>query len=203
MSDVALPIGPLWAVARWVMPPIIRFGSPVQRSKKETESYWHIPITIERLVWDAIGPAALSGCRVYLDIYEGTSCNNKLRMCWGDAVFGKTTETSGLRRGEVILVPIAWRSEDRGGPAIFTDQHYLNTQDPQHPVKDDRSKYRFKLRVQAGKFQRMSPHFYLIRIPHSASNGQFILEIEYEGAGTQGAPLQSALPPSNTLKGPA
>jgi len=176
--------GLAWAIVLWFVPPRVVFKSPSQRAKDETESFWHVPITVRPAIrW---GSGSLDDCRIYLDVYEGKVCKDQIRMCWGDLGFTRKPEdTCNLRHGIVSLVPICKRSETVGGFAIVTDQKFLNMGDADKIVSADRSKYRFKLRVKSGTLERTSPHFYQVRVPRSNSNGQFILEMEYEGFGTR------------------
>jgi hypothetical protein len=109
-------------------------------------------------------------------------------MAWGDQLHGKHAEVTGLRHGDVALVPIARRREDGdGAPAILADLINLNKQTERKKFTADRTKHRFRLRVKARTFERASG-FYHLRVPRGKSNGHFTVEMEYEGAGTQGAP---------------
>lgn len=168
------------------MPPIINFGSPVQRSKNEKESLWQVPVVIYPRILRKIGPATLPGCFFYLDAYEGDKCTNRILLSVGDVAFSNPTPLGNLIAGEVALVPIAWRSEEIGEKCGFiADRRFFEKKERAYPLPPDRKKRRYRLRVKSGRWERQSPHFYLLRVPESASNGHFVLEIEYEGAGSQ------------------
>lgn len=169
------------------MPPVIDFGSPVQRQKDEAECHYHVPIKIfPRL---KIGPATLGGCWIYMDRYEGDEIIDKIRLCWGDTAFEPVSNATALINGQVALVPIVWRSENNNERRAFiTDMRFFDKKEKYYPLLPDRAKHRFKLRVKCGKFERTSDHFYLIRVPVGTSNGHFTVEIEYEGEGSRGKP---------------
>jgi hypothetical protein len=184
-GDTSFGIGPMlgWTY-RKSLPPIVVFGSPVQRAKEEDESYWHIPVTLRRR--GRIGPGKLAHCRVFLDEYQQGRVVHKIQMAWGDAVFKSTAEYATLTTDEVLLVPIAFRTEtgnDRSG--YIASLKYTIHKDSERVLQNDRKKFRFKLRVLNGKKTIMSPRVYQLRIPKGKSNGQFCCEIEYEGEGTQ------------------
>lgn len=170
-----------------LMPPVIDFGSPVQRANpdKEHESHWHVPITIRPSV-PLIGPKDLSACEVYLDHYEVGQDNREHLMRWGDLQFeSQPRRIADLRHGHFELVPIAWRSElGGGGDGYITDAAFsLEERRFTIPIKSDQAWCCFKLRTKSGTFERESKHFYRIRCPQSASNGQFSVEVEYAGGG--------------------
>jgi hypothetical protein len=167
------------------MPPVIRFHSPAQRSKDEAISFWHIPISIERRF--KIGPGILPGCRVYLDRFEGGIVSNRILLQWGDACFGgQVGERATLTVHEILLVPICRRSEnDESGEAYIADSRLLSNTESAYPLQPDRRKNRFKLRIKSGKKEFVSPYTYLIRVPKKKGNGHFVVEIEYEGEGSQ------------------
>jgi hypothetical protein len=181
---------PAAGVANWLrlnlMPPRIDFGSPVQRAKSELESFWHVPIKLHPRWW--IGTSSLVNCRAYLDVYEGGHCKERIRLCWGDQTYKEREDYEHLRRGHVSLAPVAWRTElgeDRNG--YFADARLVKSdqQERVHPISNTRVKYRFRLRIKSETFWAESPHFYQVRCPPISSNGHFIVEIEYEGEGTQ------------------
>src|SRR5688572_22299365 len=123
---MAIPVGFALAVARRVMPPVVKFGSPVQRSKKENESLWHIPVTIQLSY--KVGPTSLGDCAFYLDKYEGRGRVDKIALMVGDAAFTSVSERAHLVIDRVFLVPIAWRSEESDGDmnGYITDTRYFN-----------------------------------------------------------------------------
>jgi hypothetical protein len=181
-----IPVGLLWTLARWAMPPRVEFGSPVQRQKKESTCHYHVPIKLCPRF--KIGPGTMPNCRIFLDRYSGDIVSESIRLCWGDACFSEISERENLYKDEMFLVPIAWREEEKNdGNAYITDTRYFkNEGEKVHALTPDRSKHRFKLRVKSGKYERASPHFYLLRVPVGVSNGHFTVEIEYEGEGTRG-----------------
>ena len=185
--SIQMPAGMLVWLGVKLMPPIIHFGSPVQRGKVEAESFWHIPISIKGRFWN-IGPATLPGCRIFVDRYEADSKKEAIRMGWGDMTTEQPRQEELLRKHVVSLVPVAWRAEmgnDRDG--YFTDTRFLEDRgDKYHPISSDRIKHKFKLRIKCGGFSRASPYFYVVRAPKSESNGHFVVEVEYEGEGTTG-----------------
>ena len=189
-ATVAVPIGWLAFLGLKLMPPSIHFCSPVQRSKSESESFWHVPIRVFPKLFGWVGPRTITGCDVYLDLYRGGACTEKIRLGWGDAPFGAFSPRENVSGGYVWLVPVAWRSEigdDRKG--YFTDTRFIvdrQSSNRFHPIVNNRSKHLFKLRMKNGAFMKESPHFYQVRCPASVSNGHFTVEIVYEGEGTQG-----------------
>lgn len=172
------------------MPPVIDFGSPVQRQKDEADCHYHIPIKIYPCLLKKIGPATLGGCWVFMDRYNGSNLIDRIRLCWGDAAFESTREEVALRKEHVVLVPIVFRSEkDNERRAFITDSRYFLKNERPYPLDANRSKHRFKLRVKSGGFESTSPNFYIIRVPVGRSNGHFTVEIEYEGEGSVGTQL--------------
>ena len=130
------------------------FGSPVQRSKNEAESFWHVPVTLRRR-WK-IGPGDLPGCIAYLDSYEKDSVAVRIRLCWNGAVFSKAGERGNLTIHETLLVPIAWRQEGDDLNGYITDTRHILKNESPYPVPSDRKKLRFKLRVKSGKIEQAS-----------------------------------------------
>lgn len=186
-GDASFGTGPM---LRWLSPPLVSFGSPVQRSKDETQSFWHVPISLKRLfgidhpIRVRLGSGQLPNCRAYCDIYDGDRIRESIRLMWGDAVFSKAGETATLLVGETLLVPVAWRREGDAN-AYICDTRYLLKDEKHHPIAGDRKKLRFKLRVQSRSWANRSQHFYNIRVPTVSSNGHFVCEIEYDGEGTR------------------
>ena len=185
---IAVPIGWLATLGIWIMPPRIRFGSPVQRGKAAGESFWHIPIEICPWLFGHIGPAKISPCQIYLDRFVGGQIADKIRLGWGDMHFEEPRLEEMLKSGRPLLVPIAWRSEagdDRN--AYWADLNFVRkSREYNRSIPADRQKNKFRLRVKFGRWRRSSPHFYMVRVPSNQSNGHFSVEIEYEGEGTQG-----------------
>lgn len=166
------------------MPTIVVFGSPVQRWKKEGESLWHIPVTIRP--WLKFGPAGIDDCAFYLDEYEKGEIVDKISLAVGDAAFQNVSERVQLVKDRVFLIPVAWRSEsDESMNGHITDTRFFGKGERAYPLSPDRKKRRYRLRVKYGKKKQESPHFYLLRVPKTRSNGHFVLEIEYEGEGRQ------------------
>ena len=191
MPDVtiAIPAGPLLGFAAWLMPPVAEFGCPVQRGKHDGESFWHIPVQIFPRLWKKIGPATISPCKVYMDRYSGDQKTDSIQLGWGDMHFedGKAEEL--LQKGRVVLVPIVWRSElGDDTNAYIADLNFLRDRSQLvRSIAGDRKKNKFKLRVKSGaSWEKTSAHLYMIRVPDAQSNGQFSVEMEYEGEGTQG-----------------
>jgi hypothetical protein len=180
---VSAPTGLLMTVGRWLLPPRVVFGSPVQRGKDEAESFWHIPIKIARK-W-GVGPGTLSGCIVYLDACHLGVITEKVRLPWGDAVFQPMAQRTDLENGEAILVPIASRSEKEAERNVtITSLKFFVGTGAEIILSTARDKFRFRLRVKSGDKTYTSEHFYLIRVPsRNGSNGHFVCEIEYEGGG--------------------
>lgn len=169
------------------MPPIVEFGSPVQRAKTRGQSFWHVPIKIYPRVFKRVGPATLSHCRVYLDLYRGDDIANKIRLGFGDMYTDQPKKEETLQAGRPLLIPVVSRSEDSNdGRATIADLAFHNSEGTPNLVENDRKKNKFRLRVKSGKDEWVSPHFYIIRVPIEPSNGQFSVEIEFEGEGTQG-----------------
>lgn len=138
-ATVSVPAGVLMSLCQKILPPVVVFGSPVQREKNEANSYWHIPVQIKRR-WK-IGPSTLPRCQAFLDRYQGDSPVDKIRMAWGDKVFGNTVETVTLVVGEVLLVPIACRSEegdDRRG--YISSLSYILHDNIEKSLEPDRKK---------------------------------------------------------------
>ena len=166
------------------MPPVVVFGSPVQRSKEEAESLWHIPATLHRSY--RVGPTTLDDCAFYLDEYEGNECVISMPLMVGDVSFTSLQERVQLVTDRVFLVPVAWRSEKDGDMCGYiTDTRYFIHKKRFHLLSPDRKKHRYRLRVKYGNQSQISPHFYLLRVPTISSNGHFVLEIEYEGEGSR------------------
>jgi hypothetical protein len=166
--------------------PKIKFGSPAQRAKYDLESFWHIPVKPDTASRNA--PRSYPDCKVFLDRYESGAIKEKLRMCWGDMTFESPRDFAELVEGRVTLVPVAWRTEsgdDRRG--FFADARFAkDRRDRTSAIPSNHRKYRFRLRVVGRNFEVESPHFYLVRCPKIRSNGHFVVEMEYEGEGTQG-----------------
>lgn len=184
--SVSIPLGWLSSIWLRLMPAIVEFGSPANRcgANYEHQAHWHIPITLLRRM---TRPRIVTGCKVFADIYENDQKSQSIPLVWGDMMFfDKPAPQATLRWHEVEMVPIAWRSE-QGGDAngYFTDATFFKDQrELNHSISCDRAWYRFKLRVQSGRFKSESPHFYRVHCPRARSNGQFTVEIEYEGEGT-------------------
>ncbi|KKK74665.1 hypothetical protein LCGC14_2881480, partial [marine sediment metagenome] len=68
----------------------------------------------------------------------------------------------------------------------IADLNFLRGEAQVNALEPDGSKHRFRLRVKCGRREWSSPHFYFIRVPEEASNGHFVVEVIYEGEGTQG-----------------
>jgi hypothetical protein len=175
--------------AQWLlklMPPVIQFGSPVQRSKAENQGWWHVPVTVMPR-W-RIGPAILPNASAFLDLYEGETRTRRLNMKWGDAAFQvseKFRDFVALERGRVFLVPVALRREAPDAlQAYITDRGFFRGPETTTSLPPDRRKRRFKLGVQHGNRRVLSDHFYIVRVPRGQSNSNFTVEMEYEGAGT-------------------
>jgi hypothetical protein len=184
--SLSVPAGPLISLGRWILPPVINFGSPVQRSKNEQESFWHISVTIRPRLFKRIGPAVLFNCQFYLHEYEGNVCINKILLSVGDAAFVNPSLQGNLIAGEVTLVPIAWRSEvEGGGNGYIADTRFFEKKERAYPIPPDRKKHFYKLVMGSGKFACESPHFYRLRVPRSPSNGHFVLELDYQGIVSQ------------------
>src|SRR5882672_10222947 len=107
--SISAPVGLLVSVLRWLLPPVVLFGSPSQRGKEAGETFWHIPITVRRKA--GIGPGELPRAQIFLDVYENGQVTQSIRLAWGDAVFTNIGESSTLVVNETLLVPIAQRSE--------------------------------------------------------------------------------------------
>jgi hypothetical protein len=165
------------------MPPIVEFGSPVQRAKSnEKESFWHIPVTIYPRLWKKFGPATLYNCAFYLEEYDGDAPRERIRLYVGDWAFENPVEIGHLEEGKVLLIPVVWRSEEKGeGNAYIADSRFFVKNEFAYPVPPDRKIHRYRLSVVSGKFTSESSHFYRLRIPQSSSNGHFVLELEYKG----------------------
>lgn len=106
-----------WLVFR-LLPPIVEFGSPVQRATNLDESLWHVPVKVFPRLGRRIGPTDIPRCKAYLDLYEGGRCKDKIRLCWGDQTFDELGDYEQLRGRHVSLLPVAWRTEagnDRNG----------------------------------------------------------------------------------------
>jgi hypothetical protein len=185
--SVQIPAGVVMGLYRHFLPPIVVFGSPVQRCKNETESWWHIPVTLRRK-WGIGAPSLPSGCQVYLDRHSDEGgFNEAIRMRWGDAIFSETGDTATLVVGEPLLVPIVFRQENNEGKAYITDARYLLGKDKPYPLAPDRKKIRFRLRVKVRGETFACSHPYIVRVPRVSSNGHFTCEVEYEGEGSRKA----------------
>lgn len=185
---VPIPLGPTVAFVVRLMPPHVEFGCPVQRAKTADESYWHIPVKIFPRIFKRIGFATLSPCRVYMDLYSGGAIKNKIQLGWGDMYFEDPRREEVLQKDRTLLIPIVWRSgrkEDTN--AYIADLPLLRDGSSENAIPGDRQKHKFKLRVKRGPQEWVSPHLYFIRVPKEPGNGQFGVEIEFEGEGTQGA----------------
>jgi len=194
---IGVPVGLLTSLAVRLMPPVVEFGAPVQRGRREEESFWHIPVTIHPRIFRRIGPAALYEVEIYLDEYRGEEVINKIRLCWGDAKFENPTTTTFLRRGDIKLVPVVIREEEESdGSAYVTDIRYFEHRERVVKLAADRRKHRYRLRVKSGTYETASKHIYVIRVPRTWTNGQFSLEIEYESGDAavqeENHPTQSA-----------
>jgi hypothetical protein len=163
------------------------FGAPVQRWKRdETISHWCVPIKID------VGKIKDSNsekrylCQLYLDGYsDGKSSKGKdgIELCVGDVGLGKVTEEVNLGVGRVYLIPVAWRSEEGGDRnGYITDGRFFqNPRQCEYPVFPNRNKQYYHLRVKSAFFgEHSSPHFYFLRVPTTASNGHFVLEMEHK-----------------------
>jgi hypothetical protein len=181
--SVAVPAGAIMSAFRFILPPRVHFGSPVQRSKDQNICYWHIPISLQRCL--KIGPGELPHCHVYLDRLDGDRITEKIKLHWGDAWFGVTGESATLTT-QVLLVPICWRSNaDNNRIAYIADGRFISDREKAYPLQPDRKKHRFRLRIKSGKKSNISLHVYQVRVPDVTDNGHFTVEIEYEGEGSQ------------------
>ena len=188
---IQVPTGLLIAVWRLILPPIVQFSSPTQRAKVQEEhvSWWHVPVTARpRLIWRRlrIGPQTVPVGYVHLEIEEPSDTPTILRMCFGDAAAQKTISTTGLRFGDVFLIPVVRRDEnDPHMRAEITDERYFSqNQQVNKYFEPDREKRRMRLLFRVGNKRHYSD-WYILRVPTIASNGQFTLECEYEGLGTR------------------
>lgn len=180
--SISVPAGLLISIGRKILPPVINFGSPVQRSKKERESFWHIPVMIQPRLFKTIGPATLYNCEFYLHEYDETTRRDGIRLYVGDWGFEQPGTVGNLTAGKVLLVPVAWRSEEQGeGNGYIADSRFFVKDERAYPILPDRKIHRYKIVLYSGKFTRESPHFYRLRVPQSRSNGHFVLELEYRG----------------------
>ena len=88
---------------------------------------------------------------------------------------------------EVLLVPVCRRSEldsERHG-AYLADSRLLAGKGLAYELPADRKKHRFKLRLKSPAGEHSSSHTYIVRVPRKPGNGHFVVEIEYEGEGSQ------------------
>lgn len=168
----------------------VSFGAPVQRAKEdqENESFWHIPVTLHSDPENK-GRDILPGCEFYLNEYnpQGT-ITNQIPLMIGDAAFdNEFVKQKDLVRGKTYLVPVAWRFEqEKTKQGYITDTRFFRkARELRYPLEPDRRKHRYRLSVMSGEIEHFSPHFYLLRVPKSYTNGQFVLEIEYEGKGSR------------------
>src|SRR5947209_3270773 len=83
--NLTIPVGLIMSALRFILPPRVAFGSPVQRAKDQLVSYWHIPISLHRCL--KVGPGELPRCQVYLDRLDGGQVTETIRLQWGDAWF--------------------------------------------------------------------------------------------------------------------
>lgn len=137
--DIALGSGepsvalPLMGLFRLLLPPVFVFGSPVQRSKNETCSYWHVPIGIRRRF--KIGPGVFPRAGVFLDRYEGRTVVERIKLSWGDAVFSDTGDTATLMSDEgPILVPVAIRHEGDDRNGYLVDIRHVRGREKPYPI---------------------------------------------------------------------
>lgn len=183
---VSVPTGLLWSLARWAMPPVVEFLAPSQRQKRDAEhiSWWHIPVTVRRKFrW--IGPSSLPVGEFLLVFRDEDGSEMVLNMGVGDAVVRKTYARTALQEGEVVLVPIVKRDEkDEKKGALVTDARFLEKGQENYRFPNDRIKRVLRLRFKHGKKIHES-HPYILRVPITASNGQFTLECQYQGFGTR------------------
>jgi hypothetical protein len=155
-TTLQIPLGLLASAGLKVMPPVVEFGCPVQRAKNEGEAWWHVPVKIYPFIFKFIGPATVANCQAFLDLYRGDTVENSIRLAWGDMMLESPREFEMLRKGHVSLIPIAWRSEnDSDKNGYFTDTRFIaHNREKSYPIKNDRDKYRFRLRVKSGSFVR-------------------------------------------------
>lgn len=164
-----------------MLPPRIEFGSPVQRGEREGESFWHVPIAIHPRILKKIGPATAGACRIFMDLYQGDKCEDQIELRWGDYQLQSITERRTLRQGEPVLVPLVRRleSENDNNAYIADTKFHKDPDSKTKPILAGTNKKRFRLRIKWNTTKRVSPHFYLIRVPIEKSNSLFSVEIEY------------------------
>jgi hypothetical protein len=149
--SLSAPAGLLVSFVRWLLPPVVEFGSPSQRAKDANESFWHIPVTVHRKF--GIGPGEIPRAQIFLDVYENGQATQTIRLAWGDAVFTNIGESSTLVIHEKLLVPIAQRSETANDRlvGVASLKHLMHKTTSERLVAPDRKKFRFRLRLKAGK----------------------------------------------------
>lgn len=177
-----LSIGFGMGLIRMILPPRLVFGSPVQRSKDEAISFWHIPIAIKSRL--PFAPSSMANCKLYFDRIEDKMVVDRIRLLWGDAVFARLGEVANFSPHDILLAPIVMRKEGNDNRGYIVDRRHLEGRQQPYPIEPDRHKVIFRLRIKVGKKEIVSPHNYIIRVPNGTSNGHFTCEIEYEGEGT-------------------
>ncbi len=123
-----------------------------------------------------------------MDLYKGDQIEDSVELGWGDYQLQQIQSSAVLRRGETVLVPLFRRVEfgDDLNAYIADTKFHIDHESRTHPVVAGTNKKRFRLRVKWGRFNRISRHFYMIRVPDTQSNSLFSVEIEYEGEGKRG-----------------
>lgn len=185
-EELVIPITTL--LTRWI-PPMITFGGPSQRAKANEpgHSFWHLSVSMRPMTFRFVGKHRLEECEIFMDLYDGNRITDKIQLMFGDAYSEKPIDAIAMTYGKSVFVPIAFRSEQGNDQnAYVATKRYFNKGIKDKPLSPDRTKNLFRLRLKSRCFTKVSPHFYLIRVPNERSNAQFSVEQVIFGEGTQG-----------------
>lgn len=167
-----------WFWGRSLVTPQVVFGSPVQRSKNEGESWWYIPITLER----SFISKKLEYCNIILNLAGEES--NLYELNWFSPDTKMYKGMVDLEPGKFFLVPIAFRKEDGDRIVYITDKYYLDNNSRNIKLEPSNSKYIFWLIVSDKNRKKQQSQPYMIRNHDMNSNSHFNVEVIYEGLGT-------------------
>lgn len=156
------------------LPPVI-FGSPRQMGTDASLSWWHVPIFIQP---SGLQQRALENCVAFLASNDGTG--SPLRMRWRTKDSRNAVTVATLEEGRLFFVPIAARKDHGNRAAIITNESFFAEKKAKWIMRPGKSKWTLRVQCEAGKWE--SPHSYELIVPNpETGNGQFVLEVRYDG----------------------
>lgn len=155
--------------------PPVTFGSPRQMGTDPSLTWWHVPIFIQPT---GLQQKRLENCVVFLAPFEGNGA--PLRMRWRTSDSRNAITTATLEEGRLFFVPVAARKDNGTRATIITNESFFVDKKAKWTMRPGKSKWTLRVQSENGKWE--SPHSYVLIVPNPANgNGQFILEVRYDG----------------------